>query len=171
MQTVVLPASIEVIESRAFYNCESLESVTMESGRKDKGVTCKINSEAFRECEKLKTAILPDNEKMGENLEIDKGAFLQCKALDTISKLEGEATYNGKFPKTLAKLADNAYDTTGLKEVLIQDREDGAMPEIGTYVFMDSASIRKAVMPQATVKLEKGLFTIAVSMISQHREL
>ena len=158
VQTVVLPASIEVIESRAFYNCESLESVTMESGRKDKGVTCKINSEAFRECEKLKTAILPDNEKMGENLEIDKGAFLQCKALDTISKLEGEATYNGKFPKTLAKLADNAYDTTGLKEVLIQDREDGAMPEIGTYVFMDSASIRKAVMPQATVKLEKGLF-------------
>lgn len=158
VQTVVLPASIEVIESRAFYNCESLESVTMESGRKDKGVTCKINSEAFRECEKLKTAILPDNEKMGENLEIDKGAFLQCKALDTISKLEGEATYNGKFPKTLAKLADNAYDTTGLKEVLIQDREDGTMPEIGTYVFMDSASLRKAVMPQATVKLEEGLF-------------
>ena len=158
VQTVVLPASVEVIESRAFYNCDSLESVTMESGRKEKGVTCKINSEAFRECEKLKTAILPDNEKMGESLEIDKGAFLQCKALDTISKLEGEATYNGKFPKTLAKLADNAYDTTGLKEVIIQDREDGTMPEIGTYVFMDSASLRKAVMPQATVKLEEGLF-------------
>ena len=64
VQTVVLPASVEVIESRAFYNCDSLESVTMESGRKEKGVTCKINSEAFRECEKLKTAILPDNEKM-----------------------------------------------------------------------------------------------------------
>lgn len=158
VQTVVLPASIEVIESRAFYNCASLESVTMESGRKEKGVTCKINSEAFRECEKLKTAILPDNEKMGESLEIDKGAFLQCKALDTISKLEGEAAYNGTFPKTLAKLADNAYDTTGLKEAIIQDREDGTMPEIGTYVFMDSASLRKAVMPQATVKLEEGLF-------------
>ena len=32
------------------------------------------------------------------------------------------------------------------------------MPEIGTYVFMDSMSLTKVVMPQATAKLEKGLF-------------
>ena len=161
VQTVVLPASVEVIESRAFYNCAELESVTMQSGRTEKGVTCQINTEAFRECEKLKTAILPNNEKIGENLEIDKAAFLKCEALDTIATLQQGKTYNSTFPKTISKLADNAFDTTALRDVTIQDREDGKMPEIGTYVFRDNCNtlgMGKVTMPQATVKLTKGLF-------------
>lgn len=156
--TVVLPASIEVIESRAFYNCKNLENVTFVSGKAQSDKTCQINSEAFRQCKKMTKTVLPTDKE----LEIEKGAFLKCEKLASVAEpqTEGENAkdYNGTFPATLSKIASSAFDTTGLKEVILQDRADGKMPEIGTYVFMDSMSLTKVVMPQATAKLEKGLF-------------
>ena len=100
--TVVLPASIEVIESRAFYNCQNLENVTFVSGKAQSDKTCQINSEAFRQCKKMTKTVLPTDKE----LEIEKGAFLKCGKLASVAEpqTEGENAidFNGTFPATLS---------------------------------------------------------------------
>ena len=72
--SVVLPASVTVIEEGAFSGSESLKSVTFAEGLKT------IGSEAFSSCEQLSEVVIPDSV-----ITIDRRAFYSCDALIKIT--------------------------------------------------------------------------------------
>ena len=72
--SVVLPASVTVIEEGAFSGSESLESVTFAEGLQT------IGSEAFSSCEQLSEVVIPDSV-----ITIDRRAFYSCDDLIKIT--------------------------------------------------------------------------------------
>jgi len=80
LKRVSLPAGIS-IGGRAFYHCESLESVTVRKDAEGKNApeNAEIGEEAFAECRKLTHMEIPDGVKT-----IGTRAFYMCSAMKTI---------------------------------------------------------------------------------------
>lgn len=62
INTFIVPENVEIIGTKAFYNCQQLEEVVLPSSIK------KIEDHAFNECNNLKKIVLPSNAK---ELEMD----------------------------------------------------------------------------------------------------
>ena len=97
-KNIVLPSSLLQISEYAFYNCNTLESVTFKEG-------CQletIEQYAFRFCSNLKEINLPDTVT-----EIGKYAFADCSSATTL-----------KLPANIETLGDYAFAATdSLKSV------------------------------------------------------
>lgn len=83
---VIIPESVESIQSYAFYKCSSLEKITMKPGVKS------INENAFSNCEKLYDIQFPSSLQ-----EIKESAFSSCKSLVSIEIPEGVRSISGSF--------------------------------------------------------------------------
>ena len=75
---IVLPKSVERIDTAAFYFCKNLRSIYLPDGIKV------IEPETFRSCDNLEEVHMPLNLER-----ISEGAFMQCESLKTISIPEG----------------------------------------------------------------------------------
>lgn len=101
--SAVIPSKIDnvpvtAIGSKAFYNCDALESVTIPDS-----VTV-IEEHAFDDCSKLKDVAIPDSVTYIEN-----SAFRECKALTSVA-----------FPASVKSIGSMAfYSCTKLESVEI----------------------------------------------------
>ena len=88
LKTVVIPASVETIESLAFSGCESLATVTFAKGSQLKT----IGSRAFMDCIALTSIEIPASVET-----IEAAAFKGCKSLATVTFAKGSQlkTING----------------------------------------------------------------------------
>jgi len=75
IESVVIPASVEEIESKAFMGCTNLKSVTFASGSQLKY----IRDDVFEDCNKIESITIPSSLEY-----IGFRAFYQCKSLKTV---------------------------------------------------------------------------------------
>ena len=98
LQTVTIPASVSVIESDAFKNCQKLERVTFAAGC----ALTELASEVFAECYSLRSVNIPKGvASIGEK------AFYYC-ALTSVT-----------LPDSLSAVGDEAFRNTLLTSVTI----------------------------------------------------
>lgn len=116
IKKVIVPASVENINSYAFAECYNLEEVVFEqtviesekgeisASSTTNGKFKKLNEGAFRNCTGLKEIILPSTTQI-----LDRYAFYNCTALN-----------NCPIPTGLEKIESRAfYQCSSLKEVIV----------------------------------------------------
>jgi len=140
LKRVSLPAGIS-IGGRAFYHCESLESVTV---RKDTGASApenaEIGDEAFAECRKLTHMEVPDGVKT-----IGVRAFDLCQAMKTI-----------EIPDSVEKIEWCAFNhCNALEEVTLSANHPVS---IGHNAFRYCYALRHFRFPPGVTQIEESVF-------------
>ncbi len=150
MISVSIPASVRIIESRAFDNCTQLKSVTFANGIES------IEESAFANCTALKSVVIPNSvTNLGEDV------FRDCENLTSVAIGTGVKTLTSAFsctgiteftiPETVKTIADGAFTAClDLKSVHIGSNVE----EIGT------AFIRTLELEEITVSENNNSFTV-----------
>jgi len=112
LKELVLNERLQKIGGFAFYNCQSLESITLPS------TVTEIGDEAFRDCYNLREVVMKEGlQKIG------RFSFHACSLLQSIT-----------LPSTLTDIGDHAFDNcTSLREVVIMNEKI----RIGNNAFSD----------------------------------
>ncbi len=139
--SVTIPGTVENLQNRIFYNCDSLETAIIEEG-----VTY-IYGNIFCYCDNLKNVTLPTSlTRLGEGVfkectgletitipsaSIGFEAFKNCESLKTVvlgngvTSIAREAFYNCQnletinLPEGLTRIENNAFNSCGIKEITI----------------------------------------------------
>lgn len=126
LKTITVPASVERINSYAFYSCNGLTQLKLNDGVKY------IDKNAFEQCSALKSIVLP------KTLEsIASNTFDNCKALTTV-------TVNGK-----PKLNEAGFNNCpALKDVIFNE----GIKEFNFGVFKDCPELEAVTIPASVTK-------------------
>lgn len=130
--SVVLPESITVIDSMAFFGCDNLSSINFPAG------LTRIGKKAFQACTSLKSISLSDS-----LTEMRDGVFRGCKALASvrlpaglesigISSFEGcEELTSIVLPSSVRRIGPRAYYGCPIKELYVGGNlEPGALADL-----------------------------------------
>lgn len=150
LTSVVIPQSVEIINDRAFANCENLQTVTIEGNRLKS-----IRMLAFSSCVKLTEIDLPSSVT-----EIKDSAFLGCTSLQTVtfgprSKLQtlGAAAFEGctklqdiTLPIGLTKIEGAAFRDCAALTIYCEAAEkpkdwNDSWNSLGSYYDPDSCPV------------------------------
>lgn len=154
---ICIPKNVEVIQTQAFYACESLENIIFEGdnlikisgGNLSIGETGSIdkNSQykgAFAYCESLRHIYLP------ESLEIlEKSSFAFCSSLEIVSFgrnsklkiIEGDFITDAKHNGSTSSLAGAFMECSSLREIYIPS----GVTEIGAGAFYKCTALKKVI--------------------------
>ena len=138
LTSIVLPNTIESIESLAFYNCYSLTSITTEEGIRY------IGDCAFYGCHSLASITIP-----ASVVEIGDYAFYGCSSLTSLTIEEGsDLEYVGSYafnvyslkghlviPNTVKYIGDYAFNNT---QMTFEINSDSQLTHIGEWAFADN---------------------------------
>lgn len=156
LKHVTFPLSVQIIEERAFYGCNSLEDVILPAGLRELGNSCfsycdaltsivipesveTIGDESFYGCRKLKQALLPPKIK-----EISGGCFRACSSLETI-----------EIPNGVTHIKDEAFSSCiNLKKVNLPE----TLRSIGVNAFYGCDSLKEVVFPASINEIGEGAF-------------
>jgi hypothetical protein len=131
---ITVPASVTVVEDKAFFACTHLEKIIFE------GVVT-IGKEAFAYCNSLEEI------DFGESLEeIDDKAFYSCERLPEVT-----------FPNSLAEIGDQAF--FGNSRLSVVDFGTG-LEYLGVSAFEDCQKITEIVIPDGapTIVCDKAFY-------------
>ena len=137
LKEVILPASITELAG-AFYECESLEKVTIPNGSKLK----KIKDSAFATNKKLKNFIF---EGSCDLTTIEANAFAHANSLETFN-----------FPRSVKEIGLNAFSGCNNMTSVKFDPE-AEIKEIGAGAFAD-CGLQGISIPKKVVKIAKEAF-------------
>lgn len=141
--SVSVPATVETIGASAFEGCIGLTDLRFEGPSTTK---LSIFTYAFRGCTGLKDVDLPDRL---EN--IWQGAFMNCTNVVTVS-----------IPKTVKVIGEEAFrNDTAMTTLTFRDRNyyDGSNTLIiYSYAFQGCTSLKSAMLPARTSRVEKQAF-------------
>ena len=120
---VTIPATVTKIHDRAFLNCKNIDSVTFAGGTEP----MTIGSEAFRNCAKITTIVLPTNVVSVGDYAFAAGRYSNdVVALESITLSKNLQNWN----------ANILYNCTALKEIKV---EEGS-----AYFYSDSGVLYNA---------------------------
>lgn len=156
LHSIVLPESLEEIESEAFRGCNNLQEMHIPQN------AIRVGESAFRDCVKMKSLTV-DNDciKIGER------AFENCAALENV-KLPGGLTelYGGVFnsckslkvidlPVSLTVIGENAFsDCIGLEKVVVP----AYVTKVDDLVFNGCVNLISVELPSGLRKIGKSAF-------------
>lgn len=179
LKEVILPDTIKIIGSYAFYQCESLKTINLPNSLEDLG------DEVFSGCTSLKSIELPASIKeIGTELfygctsltsvtlpegmtEVPAGTFSGCSKLTTV-KIPSTVTSLGSemfldcesikeiiLPENLTTIGDNAFSgCTSIKEI----RLPASIKSIGGSVFDNCDKLKTVLVPNDSIKIYKDMF-------------
>lgn len=140
LEDIKLPANLEIIGARTFYNCYYLQNLQLPNTLKS------IGDKAFSYCSSLKSLVIPNSVDT-----IDSFAFYDCTGLKQVILPESLLTLNQymffncyelesiNIPTNVTKIDYNVFENcSSLHEIVIP----GKVLEIGEYAF-DQAGLRK----------------------------
>lgn len=154
---IVIPDSVEYIDSYAFNNCTSLASVDFGNGVQS------IGEEAFSGCSNLTEIALPDSMvsigryafgycdnltsvSFGNSIQaIEEGTFADCTSLNNVVLQEG-----------MTSIGDSAFSScSGLTSVVIPS----SVNNIGTYAFRNCSRLNSVTISSgATINFNNNAF-------------
>ena len=161
IDTVVIPSEIDgktvtSIGAECFYECKSLESVTIPDS------VTNIGDYAFGVCKSLKSITIPESVNYIGNL-----AFISCTSLESIVIPEGITEIKGDtfrncpeltsitLPKSLTKIDYLAFSgCSKLKSIVIPDK----VTFIGESAFFDCYSLENVRMPNSVKRIDTQAF-------------
>jgi hypothetical protein len=135
LTSLTVLASMDQIDSNAFYGCNMLTSVTISAN------IDQIGEDAFEECTRLTSVVLPDYmEKIGD------GAFFDCESLKSIS-----------LPESLQVIGENAFQNCDSLEYNEKDGLDYLGSANNKYLLLmkpvDATAITTAPIASGTTLL------------------
>lgn len=134
LSSIVLPASINTIDTCTFLGCTSLSSITIPDG------VTSIKYAAFSGCTSLTNIHIPDN-----ITSIEGSVFAHCKKLETIH-----------LPKRLISIGPLAFKgDSALSSLTLPN----SLTSIGKSAFMDCESLYSLKIPDKVTKLEDSTFS------------
>lgn len=170
------------VAEKAFYQNETLISVTIESGVEDVGdsafegctelkdltiqgpVTEKMGKSLFKDCGNLETVVFEDNVK-----QIDETLFMNCVNLESLEimgdiELIDESVFEGheklktvKFGGNVDEIGNNAFkDCVSLET--IEFAEDKDVEVIGESAFEGCTSLTAIIIPGSLKEIQKTTF-------------
>lgn len=128
LKEVILPNTVEIIGSKAFFGCSRLETLTMSDNIKQ------ISDKAFYCCENLTSITLPDGLES-----IGKGTFEFCESLEEII-----------IPDSVTKTTAKFTSCKNLKKVVFPKEVE----IIDWYFFAESKSLETIVFPLSATEEE-----------------
>ncbi len=168
LKTVVLPATLQTVNSRLFKSCIALENVVIPDG------VTKIGSEAFIQCSSLSSVNIPASVTA-----IEDSAFYNCESLSAFTVSSGSTSYkaaggvlfsyDGKdlvqypigkagssytVPAGTQKIENGAFSFAGLQSVTLPS----GLKEIGSYSFAQCADLSSVNFPSGLEKIGSNAF-------------
>ena len=121
------------INDSAFYNCTSLESITLPES------LTSIDNSAFSGCTSLKSVTLPEN-----LTSLSNSVFSGCTSLESVT-----------LPESLTSIGSYTfYGCTSLKSVTLPEN----LTSIGNYAFHKCTSLESIVLPESLTSLGDSAF-------------
>ena len=163
LKNLTIGSNIEYIAGNAFWNCNSLETVTINGDsdiqsyafcacRNLEEVTFNGNIEeiadyTFSNCGKLKTIKLPSDLKS-----IGEAAFLRCSSLTSIS-----------LPDSVQVISNSAFDScSSMTSIELSSN----LEYIGDYAFYSCNSLTSISLPDSVQTISKSAFRDCISITS-----
>lgn len=153
---LVVPDSVQIIETAAFWNCEQLVKVRLSNQLNE------IPTAIFQNCYSLKDIQIPSN-----ITKICLNAFLDCYELEEIILPEGMIELEAQvfagcrslksvvIPDGVKKIGYGAFGIcTSLEEIILPEDLD----EIGTQLFFDCHSLKSIVLPENLKNIPENMF-------------
>ena len=144
LRCINLPATVETIEERSFYNCNALTQLSLGANTKN------VKPYAFYSCNLLKDVSLGDN-----LTEIGEYAFYNL----------GKDNPNANsidLPLTLETIGEYAFAHSGLKSLIIPN----AVTELGEGAFYDSRKLQVFTFGNSCAKLPVSVLSGCISLQS-----
>lgn len=134
IEEIILPESVQRIDSYAFSRCENLHQITFSTGLKAIGLA------AFESCTGLQTLTLPEGL---EQIEVD--SFSMCENLRQVS-----------FPSSLKTLGMGAFNRcTGLRQAALPE----GLETIGRGAFNRCTGLQEITLPNSLTAIEANAFS------------
>lgn len=163
--SIVIPASVEIVREKAFYQCSLLETVTfIEPERGETAQALTIEKNAFQLCSKLETVTFPART---QTLATDTttgalSVFDRCPALENVHVTAGNATatygsVNGMLTVKSAETAPLdtiAYCPTAKSNVEIPV----GISQIGNYAFQKCTALGELSIPNYVTRVGNYAF-------------
>ena len=129
---LITPASVKVIKSGAFYNCNTLKEISIQEG------TINIEWLAFGECKSLISIYIPDSVES-----IDGNVFWNCESLISV-----------RLSSNIKRIdKDTFYGCVSLDKLVIPE----SVEVIDEYAFVDT-SLRELRIPKSVVSIAPSNF-------------
>lgn len=152
------------IGEKAFYQCESIENVTINDS------TYEIGNYAFYACNNLEAIVIPNSVKTIGNNAFEGCAKLKCIDIpSSVSTIGGYAFKNciGIQSLTLEEgvheIGEFAFEQcSNLAEILIPD----SLIRIGISAFSSCTNLKKVVIGKGLTTIENGMFNGAIALES-----
>jgi len=131
--SVQFKEGVQKIGDRAFYNCTSLESITVPS------TVTEIGYNAFLRCCNLREVTLNDGLQ-----KIRDGSFSKCTSLEST-----------KLPSTVTEICDNAFHgCSNLREVIF----NYGLQKVGVNAFYNCSSLENVTIPSTVTEFGNYAF-------------
>ena len=186
-ETYTINKGIKVICDRAFFYCESLQSISIPNSVKS------IGDSAFLHCTSLQSIAIPNSAKS-----ICDSAFSWCKSLQSISIANsvtsiGDSAFQGcdslqsiVIPNSVTNIGDRAFSgCESLQSIIIPNSVKNigekafswctslqslvipnSMKSIGDDAFYDCESLQSIVIPNSVITIGHGAFSDCASLQS-----
>lgn len=146
LKSIFLPAGINWLNSRAFAGCSQLQQFQAAEANQnfytEDGVLFAKQSKqliCYPVGRKQSRYHVPEG-----TISIEEFAFNQCLSLESI-----------EFPEGLQRIGENAFDGSGIKEMVMPD----TVTSVGFWAFQDCRALSRVKLSKALVNLSYGTFS------------
>lgn len=144
--SIVLPDSVEIIESRAFLHCASLESIHLSASLHQ------IGEYAFCSCTNIKEISI-DEKNM--HFKVEDGFILSKDGSTLIYVIPGQSSECINVPKDVVDISEGAFlGNDKIRHVNLPD----TLKTIGKFAFEDCLQLKTINLPDGLISLEDGCF-------------
>ncbi len=156
VKTLIIPGTVEHIDSFVFDDCTNLEKVVIQDGMSQ------IGRQVFFGCSKLTEVIIPESVES-----IGFGAFYECINLkeitipESVKSIESSAFYectNLKeitIPKSVVSIGESAFDNCeNLEKVTILEN----VVSIEDFAFCNCKNLKEIIIPESVVSIGEAAF-------------
>ena len=141
LQSITIPKSVMEIGTDAFFRCTSLQSITIPKS------VMEIGYYAFEGCTSLQSIVIP-----GSVTEIRFRTFCGCTSLQSIT-----------IPESVTKIGSGAFSgCTSLQSITIHE----GVTEIGSSAFSGCTSLQNIVIPESVTEIGWSAFEGCTSLQS-----